>query len=209
MLRSQSGPLAGVPFSTVPRNFDTRLEPHLFRVLLLRRLRLPLPPTVHLCRCGRHQDSFGHHRATCAQGGGWPQQPRCVERLAHGSHPTSWSAIWTCLHRGKHLMAEDWKLWPKAFQSLGACRRRSTRRWSVHSTATERPDTVQRYGTAWPSTQHVDARSGHAQNWWVHIPGLDWLSSRVKLEGGGPQKRPCFCVSSQKPKPGRNRPFCA
>ena len=53
-----SGPLAGVPFNTVPRNFDTRLEPHLFRVLLLRRLRLPLPPTVHLCRCGHHQDSF-------------------------------------------------------------------------------------------------------------------------------------------------------
>ena len=81
------------------------------------------------------------------------------------------SAIWTCLHRGKHLMAEDWKLWPKAFQSLGACSWRSTRRWCVHSTATERLDAVQRHGTAWPSTQHVDARSGHTQNGWVHIPG--------------------------------------
>ena len=71
---------------------------------------LPLPPTVHLCRCGRQQDSFGHHRAACAQGGGcWPdegsrlrlQPPRCVEKQAQGSHPTSWSAIWTCQHHIK------------------------------------------------------------------------------------------------------------
>ena len=82
LLRSQSGPLAGVPFSTVPRNFDTRLEPHLFRVLLLRRLRLPLPPTVHLCRCGRHQDSFGHHRAACAQEGWLARRGFAVEIAA-------------------------------------------------------------------------------------------------------------------------------
>ena len=43
MLRSQSGPLAGVPLSTTPCNFLNRIDSHLFRVLLLRRLHLPLP----------------------------------------------------------------------------------------------------------------------------------------------------------------------
>ena len=36
MLRSQSGPLAGVPLSTTPCNFLSRIDSHLFRVLLLR-----------------------------------------------------------------------------------------------------------------------------------------------------------------------------
>ena len=88
-------------------------------------------------------------------------------------------------------MAEDWKLWPKAFQSLGACSWRLTRRWCAFSTPTARLDAEQRHGTAWPSTRHVDARSGHTQNWWVQDLGPVWLSSRVESEGGGPQKRPC------------------
>ena len=102
----ESGLLAGVPFSTVPRSFDTHVEPHLFRVLLLRRLRLPLPPTAHLWR-------YRTPLATIAQRapreGCWPDggsqwrllPPKCVEKQARGSHPTSWSAIWTC-HCQRH-----------------------------------------------------------------------------------------------------------
>ena len=41
----------------------------LFRVLLLRRLWLPLPPSSHFCRCGRPLDPCGHHREACAQAG--------------------------------------------------------------------------------------------------------------------------------------------
>ena len=69
MLRSQSGPLAGVPLSTTPSNFLSRIDSHLFRVLLLRRLRLPLPLSARQCRCGRPLDAFGHHRAACARAG--------------------------------------------------------------------------------------------------------------------------------------------
>ena len=43
LLRSQSGVGAGVALSTVRCNPLVRIEPQLFRVLLLRRLRLPLP----------------------------------------------------------------------------------------------------------------------------------------------------------------------
>ena len=79
----------GVPFSTVPRSFKTRLEPHLDRVLLLRRLRLPLPPTAHLCRCGRFL-AFGHIAQRAPKEGCWPDggsqwrlpPPKCVEKQA-------------------------------------------------------------------------------------------------------------------------------
>ena len=50
---AQSGPMSGVAFSAVPSSPPTRLAPQLFRVLLLRRLWLPLPLTSRTCRCGR------------------------------------------------------------------------------------------------------------------------------------------------------------
>ena len=92
---------------------------------------------------------------------------------SRGSHPTSWSAIWTCLcqHHGKHLMAEDWKLWPKAFQSLGHAV--GDRHDVGLCTPLQRNGQTRSIGTGltWPSTQLVDARSGPTQNWWVHDPG--------------------------------------
>ena len=67
LVRSQSGSTAGVAFSTMPCTPLTRLEPQLFRVLLLRPLRLPLPFSRRFCRCGRLLDALGHHRAACAR----------------------------------------------------------------------------------------------------------------------------------------------
>ena len=52
LLRSQAGPLTAVPFVCFPTSRLTRLDPPVFRTLLLRRLRLPLPLTVRACRCG-------------------------------------------------------------------------------------------------------------------------------------------------------------
>ena len=60
LLRSQNGPLSGVPFTSSPAEF---------RVLFLRRLWLPLPLTSRVCRCGRPLDSCGHHRAACSRAG--------------------------------------------------------------------------------------------------------------------------------------------
>ena len=69
LFRSQSGPLAGVPFICTPKSPETRFEPQLFRVLLLRRLWCPLPLCVASCRCGRPLDPCGHHRAACPHAG--------------------------------------------------------------------------------------------------------------------------------------------
>ena len=87
-LRAQGGPGAGLSFTTCPTCLVTRLEPHLFRILLLRRLRVPLPFTVRSCRCGSHLTPV----ATTAQrarrpgcladvGGPWRVwQPESVEK---------------------------------------------------------------------------------------------------------------------------------
>ena len=48
---------------------ESRIDSSSFRVLLLRRLWLPLPPSSRNCRCGLPLDSRGHHRAACAQVG--------------------------------------------------------------------------------------------------------------------------------------------
>ena len=69
VVRSQSGPGAGVRFTVSPTGFETRIDPPLFRTLLLRRLRLPLSMSKRICRCGRPLDSRGHHRAACARAG--------------------------------------------------------------------------------------------------------------------------------------------
>ena len=69
LVRSHGGLLAGMSLAAVPSNPHTRTEPQLFRVLLLGRLRLPLPLSSRACQCGRLLDVFGHHRASCALAG--------------------------------------------------------------------------------------------------------------------------------------------
>ena len=57
------------PFTTIPYHPNTTYPTHLFRLLLLRRLRLPLGLTARQCRCHRTLDPFGGHRAACPQAG--------------------------------------------------------------------------------------------------------------------------------------------
>ena len=51
--RSQGRRLASVPFTIFPTDRTCRFDAQLFRILLLRRLRLPLPLTRRRCVCGR------------------------------------------------------------------------------------------------------------------------------------------------------------
>ena len=66
LFRSQCGPLASAPLTALPTSKATRLDPQPFRLLLCRRLHLPLPLSM---RCGRQLNIFGHHRAACALAG--------------------------------------------------------------------------------------------------------------------------------------------
>ena len=69
LVRLQGGPGAGLEFTSYRTNFLTTFSPQLFRVLLLRRLGLPLPLTARTCRCARPLDPCGHHRAACPRAG--------------------------------------------------------------------------------------------------------------------------------------------
>ena len=63
MLRSQSGPMAGVPLSTTPCNFFNRI--------LLRRLRLPTPLSARECLCGRSSTLLATTAPHVQEQGSW------------------------------------------------------------------------------------------------------------------------------------------
>ena len=68
-LRSHSGRNAGVAFAHAPTTAEYTIPPHLFRVLLLERLQLPLPVTEATCNgCHEPLDTLGRHRAERAHG---------------------------------------------------------------------------------------------------------------------------------------------
>ena len=70
LIRSQGGPMSGVRFTCFPVSRECRIDSSSFRVLLLRRLWLSLPPSSRNCRCGLPLDSRGHYRA-CSLRAGW------------------------------------------------------------------------------------------------------------------------------------------
>ena len=82
LVTSQSGPFASRAFTTIPYTNDFAYPSHLFRILLLRRLRLPLPLFARTCRCRRTFDSLGDHRAACAQSGALRSRGGPLERAA-------------------------------------------------------------------------------------------------------------------------------
>ena len=53
----------------MPYKPEVTLSSEHFRVLLRRRVRLPLPFTDATCRCGGPLDEFGDHRSACPTAG--------------------------------------------------------------------------------------------------------------------------------------------
>ena len=80
--RSEAGVGAGAALTVAPTNRETTILPHLFRVILLRRLRQALPLSVLNCRCGRPLDFCGHHRAACARAGVLGRRGFALESVA-------------------------------------------------------------------------------------------------------------------------------
>ena len=85
LLDSQAGLFAARIFTarpTSPEHPELSLVPSHFRVLLLRRLRLPLPLTAAYCRCRRRQDALGDHLAACPRSGVLRARGAPLERAA-------------------------------------------------------------------------------------------------------------------------------
>ena len=87
---SQASPFAARVFTELPTSPEFRLEPASFRVLLLRRLWLPLPLDSARCRCRARLDQYGNHRAAC---------PR-VGRLRSRGIPLEQAAARVCREAG-------------------------------------------------------------------------------------------------------------
>ena len=73
---------AGVVFSHAPTTVEFTVPPHLFRVLLLERLQLPLPLTEATCNgCHEPKDPLGRHRAACTRTGRIKKRSSPTERV--------------------------------------------------------------------------------------------------------------------------------
>ena len=123
LVLSQGGAGAGLALRACPTCRLTRLEPQHFRVLLLRRLQLPLPLSMHSCRCGRPLDQFGHHRAACARAGILGKRGFALEsvlarvcREAGGRVTTN--VLLRELDIGLMQMAGGWRSWLMGFRCL-------------------------------------------------------------------------------------------
>ena len=69
LLQSQAGPFASRAFTTIPYSTEFEYPSHLFRILLLRRLRLHLPLSARSCRCRRPLDPCAQSGVLRARGG--------------------------------------------------------------------------------------------------------------------------------------------
>ena len=92
LFRSHHGPLAFAVFTAFPTS-RVRVDAQPFRLLLCRRLHLPLPLSMRTCRCGRQLDMFGHHRAACAMAG----------VLGRRGHPLECAAAQVCKEAGARV----------------------------------------------------------------------------------------------------------
>ena len=93
LLLSQSGEGASCVLPTVRSCPEFDVPNNEYRVVLPRRLRLPLPLTPQRCRCGGRLDALGDHRSACAQ----------VGVLAHRAGPLERAAARICREAGAQV----------------------------------------------------------------------------------------------------------
>ena len=80
LLLSQAGPHSSRALNVLPTHEEVVIPSAQFRVLLLRRLRLPLPLAPRHCHCRGQLDPWGDHRAACASAGVLPARAIPLER---------------------------------------------------------------------------------------------------------------------------------
>ena len=79
-LRSQSGPGASLALSAAPTSGECTIEPELFRAIIRRRLRWPLPLCEARCQgCGVKLDDLGDHLGACMRSGRPKMRASAVE----------------------------------------------------------------------------------------------------------------------------------
>ena len=90
---SQAGPGGSLAITVLPTAPEFRMPSSHMRVLLLRRLRQPLPVAPRTCRCGGALDPLGDHRAACPTAG----------VLGARRAPLEWAAARVCREAGARV----------------------------------------------------------------------------------------------------------
>ena len=82
LLLSQAGPGGPRAVTALPTAPEFRMPSECMRILLLRRLRAPLPHAPRRCRCGGALDVWGDHRTACPTAGVLGPRGAPLERAA-------------------------------------------------------------------------------------------------------------------------------
>ena len=206
MLRSQRGPLASIAFTSFPSDRSARFDSAPFRVLLLRRLRLPLPLTVRSCRCGRPLDALGHHRAACATAGvlgrrGWALESAAARVCREGGARVRTNVFVRDMDLAQHDHADGRRLEVVADGPLlfGGSQL-ATPQWCHLCTQTEVPGEVQPPKMGKPWRRPADAKSARTLSLLEKGAGRVLSCWRQRLEVVGPMKPQISFVNSLGPR---------
>ena len=136
--------MASVPCTCCPVARHTTFDPQVFlRLLLLRRLWIPLPSSSRVCLCGRPLDSSGHHPRQHVLWRGFSgvvglqlsrQRLECAEKREGGCPPTSASRTWTSWPQTFSTNAE-WRSWLTGCLCSTGSSWRSTQHWCLRWSA--------------------------------------------------------------------------
>ena len=189
LLRSQRGPFASTALTAIPSSRATRIDCQPFRILLSRRLHLPLPLFHRTCRCGRQFDVFGHHRAACPKAGvlgkrGFPLE-RSSASLPKGQ-ALEWLRTFSCATWTSqfltHSMAAGWRSW----RTVSHCGEEPswprTRLWCLLSGGTVRPGQGHLITMVLCWRWRDARRKLPTQSSQGKVAALVWWSSPLKLE---------------------------
>ena len=173
-----------------------------FRLLMCRRLHLPLPLSLRTCRCGRRLDSFGHHRAACAEAGvsgrrGFPLECATAQVCREAGARVATNvlvrdmdlAAFNALDsRRLKVVADGLTLWHGAQLAIDTTLIFPLRRDGQHL---RRPDN----GRSAPTRNSLVMVAGHGWSCWLQ----KWVA-----DGAARQRSSCAHL----PKPGHNQSHC-
>ena len=194
--RSQAGPGGGLAISTCPTCRITPLDSRPFRVLLLRRLQVPLPLTVRTCQCGRPLDAHGHHRAACPRAGVLGRRGYAAESVAaricrEASGRVATNIFARDLDLELHNATRRLEVVADGLPPFGRAQL-VVDTWSVLFGVMGRREQGQREGMALRWQPQDVQKSGVALNWWRDARGRGWLCWMWRWGDDGREKHRSF-----------------
>ena len=221
LLESQSSLYVARVFFARPTSSELQLGSSFFRVLLLRRFRLPLPLAAAACRCRRHLDDLGDHIAACLRSGILRSRGVALEHAAARVFRQAGATLWQhvlvrdlnvvparCDERHIEVIANGLPLWNGAQVAVD-----TTLVTPLTSSAELRRLRGNTAGAALRSVPPAEAKSGRALSWSVRGVATLSFSALNSAVGGAPRQRlssACSpaAVPGLRPRHLRSQPSC-